>query len=111
DQLEAHRRNVLETRGDMALKTDKGVKIDYLQGFGSFVDDHHVMIDVSGNQTDPHTRAQPGKKPEGKAVSFGCAVIATGAPPFVPPIDGALDGLKSGAVLTSDTVWGLKAPP
>jgi pyruvate/2-oxoglutarate dehydrogenase complex dihydrolipoamide dehydrogenase (E3) component len=114
DKLEAHRRNVLETRGDMALKTDKGVKIDYIQGFGSFVDDHHVRIDVSGNQKDPHTRAQPqagGKKPEGKTVSFGCAVIATGAPPFVPPIDGALDGLKSGAVLTSDTVWGLKSPP
>lgn len=116
NKLEAHRRNVLETRGDMALKTDKGVKIDYIQGFGRFVDDHHVQIDVSGNQKDPHTRAQPGnqaggKKPEGKTVSFGCAVIATGAPPFVPPIDGALDGLKTGAVLTSDTVWGLKQPP
>ncbi|MFZ5621371.1 MAG: FAD-dependent oxidoreductase [Pseudomonadota bacterium] len=111
DKLEAHRRNVLETRGDMALKTDKGVKIDYIQGFGSFVDDHHVRIDLSGNQTDPHTRAQPGKKPDGKTVSFGCAVIATGAPPFVPPIDGAEAGLKSGAVLTSDTVWALKQPP
>ncbi|MFA7387915.1 MAG: NAD(P)/FAD-dependent oxidoreductase, partial [Thiohalobacteraceae bacterium] len=108
---EAHRRNVLETRGDMALKTDKGVKIDYIQGFGRLVDDHHVQIDVSGNQTDPHTRAEPGKKPQGKTVSFGCAVIATGAPPFVPPIDGAQQGLKSGAVLTSDTVWGLKQPP
>ena len=95
----------------MALKTDKGVKIDYLQGFGRFVDDHHVQIDVSGNQKDPHTRAVPGKKPDGKTVSFGCAVIATGAPPFVPPIDGALEGLKSGAVLTSDTVWALKQPP
>ncbi|MBI5462623.1 MAG: FAD-dependent oxidoreductase [Gammaproteobacteria bacterium] len=116
NKLEAHRRNVLETRGDMALKTDKGVKIDYIQGFGSFVDDHHALIDVSGNQQDPHTRAQPGnqaagKKPNGKTVSFGCAVIATGAPPFVPPIEGALDGLKSGAVLTSDTVWALKTPP
>ncbi len=110
-KLEAHRRNVLETRGDMALKTDKGVKIDYIQGFGSLVDDHHALIDVSGNQNDPHTRAEPGKKPNGKTVSFGCAVIATGAPPFVPPIDGALDGLKSGSVLTSDTVWALKTPP
>ena len=111
NKLEAHRRNVLETRGDMALKTDKGVKIDYIQGFGSLVDDHHALIDVSGNQNDPHTRAMPGKKPNGKTVSFGCAVIATGAPPFVPPIDGALDGLKTGSVLTSDTVWSLKTPP
>ncbi len=110
-KLEAHRRNVLDTRGAMALKTDKGVKIDYLQGFGSFVDDHHVLIDASGNQPDPHTRAEPGKQPSGKTVSFGCAVIATGAPPFVPPIDGALDGLKNGSVLTSDTVWALQVPP
>jgi len=95
----------------MALKTDKGVKIDYIQGFGSLVDDHHALIDVSGNQNDPHTRALPGKKANGKTVSFGCAVIATGAPPFVPPIDGALEGLKSGSVLTSDTVWALKTPP
>ncbi|MBU1191130.1 MAG: FAD-dependent oxidoreductase [Gammaproteobacteria bacterium] len=111
NKLEAHRRNVLEMRGDMALKTDKGVKIDYIQGFGSLVDDHHVLIDVSGNQKDPHTRAELGKKPNGKTVSFGCAVIATGAPPFVPPIEGALDGLKAGSVLTSDTVWALKTPP
>ncbi|MGB5259042.1 MAG: 2-oxo acid dehydrogenase subunit E2, partial [Gammaproteobacteria bacterium] len=38
--LEAHRRNVVETRGEMALKTDKGVRIDYIQGFGQFVDAH-----------------------------------------------------------------------
>ncbi|MBI1196125.1 MAG: pyruvate dehydrogenase, partial [Gammaproteobacteria bacterium] len=38
-------------------------------------------------------------------------VIATGAPPFMPPIDGAWDGLSSGAVLTSDTVWNLPAAP
>jgi dihydrolipoamide dehydrogenase len=38
-------------------------------------------------------------------------VIATGAPPFVPPIPGAQEGLESGGVLTSDTVWTLDAPP
>ncbi len=64
NKLEAHRRNVLETRGDMALKTDKGVKIDYIQGFGSLVDDHHALIDVSGNQNDPHTRALTGQETE-----------------------------------------------
>ncbi|HYQ72696.1 MAG TPA: FAD-dependent oxidoreductase, partial [Gammaproteobacteria bacterium] len=109
--LEAHRRQVLETRGEMALKTDKGVRIDYLQGFGNFVDDHTLAIHTAGNQDDPHTRAaQPSGKAK-KTVSFGCAVIATGAPPFVPPIPGAQEGLASGGVLTSDTVWGLEAPP
>jgi dihydrolipoamide dehydrogenase len=109
--LEQHRRKVLETRGEMALKTDKGVRINYLQGFGQFVDAHTLAINTTTNNDDPHTRAQV---PEGKAektVSFGCAVIATGAPPFVPPIPGAQEGLDSGGVLTSDTVWALDAPP
>jgi dihydrolipoamide dehydrogenase len=109
--LEAHRRKVLETRGEMALKTDKGVRIDYIQGFGSFVDDHTLAINTASNQDDPHTRAaQPAGK-AAKQVSFGCAVIATGAPPFVPPIPGAQEGLAGGGVLTSDTVWALAAPP
>lgn len=109
--LEKHRRGVLETRGEMALKTDKGVRIDYIQGFGQFVDDHTLAILTSGNSDDPHARAPV---PAGKAdrtVTFGCAVIATGAPPFVPPIPGALEGVESGGVLTSDTVWTLDAPP
>jgi dihydrolipoamide dehydrogenase len=109
--LEAHRRKVLETRGEMALKTDKGVRIDYLQGFGRFVDAHTLALHTSTNNADPHVRAA---MPEGKAaktIRFGCAVIATGAPPFVPPIPGAQEGLDSGGVLTSDTVWSLSAPP
>ena len=109
--LEAHRRQVLETRGGMALKTDKGVRIDYLQGFGEFVDAHTLAIHTSTNQDDPHTRAAlPAGKPA-RTVSFGCAVVATGAPPFVPPIPGAAEGLDSGGVLTSDTIWALDAPP
>jgi len=109
--LEKTRRHVLETRGDMALKTDKGVKITYLHGFGQFVDQHHVAINTSGNQDDPHTRAAIPTRKASKTVSFGCAVIATGAPPFVPPIPGAREGLEIGGVLTSDTVWGLEQPP
>jgi dihydrolipoamide dehydrogenase len=109
--LENTRRGVLETRGGMALKTDKGVRINYIHGFGQFVDDHHVAIHTSTNQDDPHTRAAfPTGKPE-KTLSFGCAVIATGAPPFVPPIPGALEGLENQGVLTSDTVWALESPP
>ena len=111
-KLEATRRRVLETRGDMALKTDKGVKIKYIQGFGRFMDDHSLFIDTSGNHDDPHTRAMPADKPQGERVSFGCAVIATGAPPFVPPIPGAIEGLEEGGgVLTSDTVWSLDEQP
>jgi len=109
--LEATRRGVLETRGEMALKTDKGVKIDYLHGYGSFVDDHRIAINTEGNQDDPHTRAAAPATAGKKTVSFGCAVIATGAPPFVPPIPGAREGLDSGGVLTSDSVWGLAGPP
>jgi dihydrolipoamide dehydrogenase len=109
--LEAHRRGVLETRGEMALKTDKGVKIEVIQGYARFVDKHTVFIDTGGNQQDPHARAVPGDGKTGERKTFGCAVIATGAPPFVPPIEGAGEGLESGAVLTSDTVWFLKTPP
>jgi dihydrolipoamide dehydrogenase len=109
--LEAHRRQVLEARGEMALKTDKGVRIDYIQGFGSFIDAHTLAIHTASNQTDPHTRAVLPAGKAAKTLSFGCAVIATGAPPFVPPIPGAQEGLASGGVLTSDTVWGLAAPP
>ncbi len=109
---EATRRKVLETRGDMALKTDRGVKIKYIQGFGRFVDDHKLFIDTSGNNDNPHARAPLGDRPQGETVSFGCAVIATGAPPFVPPIPGAREGLvEGGGVLTSDTVWTLPQQP
>ena len=109
--LEAHRRNVLETRGQLALKTDKGVRITYIQGFGELVDANTLAVHTSTNQDDPHSRAElPAGKAE-KTISFGCAVIATGAPPFVPPIPGAAEGLASGGVLTSDTVWALDAPP
>jgi dihydrolipoamide dehydrogenase len=111
NKLEKHRRNVLEERGKMALNTDKGVKIDVIQGFARFVDDHTVFVDTGGNQKDPHTRAVPGEGKKGKNISFAVAVIATGAPPFVPPIPGAAEGVQAGGVLTSDTVWGLKDIP
>ncbi|MEZ5543343.1 MAG: FAD-dependent oxidoreductase [Pseudomonadota bacterium] len=109
--LEAHRRQVLETRGAMALKTDKGVRIDYLQGFGQFVDAHTLAVNTANNSDDPHSRAAVPTGKAARSISFGAAVIATGAPPFVPPIPGAREGLDSGGVLTSDTVWTLAAPP
>jgi dihydrolipoamide dehydrogenase len=109
--LEAHRRQVLETRGEMALKTDRGVRIEYVQGFGSFVDAHTLALHTSTNSADPHVRAAPPEGTAGRTITFGSAVIATGAPPFVPPIPGVQEGLDSGGVLTSDTVWALAAPP
>jgi dihydrolipoamide dehydrogenase len=110
-QLEKHRREVLETRGKMALNTDKGVKIDVIQGFARFEDAHTVFVDTSANLKDPFTRAEPGDGSQGKKITFAGAVIATGAPPFVPPIPGAREGVETGGVLTSDTVWNLKDAP
>lgn len=109
--LEKTRRNVLETRGEMALKTDTGVKIKVIQGFAYFESDHRIFVDTSGNSKDPHGRAPQGDGSRGEHITFGCAVIATGAPPFVPPIPGADKGLTNGGVLTSDTVWGLTGQP
>jgi dihydrolipoamide dehydrogenase len=106
-KLEDTRRGVLEARGEMALKTDKGVKIDVIQGFARFASDHSVTIDTGGNTKDPHVRAEPGNNKNTKTVTFGVAVVATGAPPFVPPIEGA----DNTGVLTSDTVWTLKDAP
>jgi len=110
-QLEATRREVLEGRGQMALNTDKGVKITVKQGFARFAGPHELAIDTGGNSADPHRRALPGDGSQVERLRFGAAVIATGAPPFVPPIPGALDGVTSGLVLTSDTVWNLPEPP
>ena len=105
-KLDQMRRRVLETRGDMALKTDKGVHIDVRQGFAYFDSDHSVVV-VKSETTNSYERLAPKAGVAGKRITFGAAVIATGAPPFVPPIPGA-DGER---VLTSDTVWNLKAPP
>jgi dihydrolipoamide dehydrogenase len=95
----------------MALKTDTGVRIKVIQGFASFETDHRVFVDTSGNTDNPHKRAKSGDASQGEHITFGAAVIATGAPPFVPPIPGAVEGLKTGDVLTSDTVWFLEAVP
>ncbi len=109
--LEKTRRGILETRGEMAKKTDTGVKVKLVQGFASFETDHRLFIDASVNSSDPHPRTPLGDGSKGERITFGCAVIAAGAPPFVPPIPGAQEGLQNGGVLTSDTVWTLKQAP
>ncbi len=106
-RLEKARRSILETRGDMALKTDKGMKIEVRQGFAYFDSANSVVIDTSGNKNDPHARPARGKGGKTERITFGACVIATGAPPWLPPIPGA----DAKGVLTSDTVWNLKSPP
>ena len=95
--LENHRRSILQTRGELALKTDKGVKIDVRQGFASFVDPHTI-------------RVEPAEGPAYQ-LTFGAAVIATGAPPFIPPIPGARECVADNGVITSDTIWSMDQPP
>ncbi len=96
-QVEEHRRWVQTSRGEMALKADKGMKIAVIEGYGEFVDAHTLKI----------------TGPDGvvSQLTFGAAVIATGAPAFVPPIPGARENLATGGVVTSDTIWNLAAPP
>jgi len=110
-KLQETRREVLTTRGQMAAKTDKGMKVKLIQGFASFETDHRVFVDTSRNIDDPFARPQPGDGSQGERITFGAAVIATGAPPFVPPIPGAREGLETGGVLTSDTIWNLESCP
>jgi len=96
-QIEKHRRWVQTSRGEMALKADKGMKINVIEGFGEFVDAHTLKVTA----------------PDGavSTLTFGAAVIATGAPAFVPPIAGARENLATGGVVTSDTIWNLAKPP
>ncbi len=105
--LEKMRKGVLKTRGDMAFKTDKGVRIDLRQGFACFESANSLIVDLSGNGKDPFARPRRGDGKKTERITFGACVIAAGAPPFVPPIPGA-DGK---GVLTSDTVWNLKTAP
>ena len=96
-QVENHRRSVQQSRGEMALKTDKGMKIEVIEGFGEFIDAHSVQV------TSPDGAV--------RNISFGAAVIATGAPALVPPIPGARENLATAGVVTSDTIWNLPQPP
>ncbi len=105
--LQKMRKDVLTARGNMALKTDKGVKIDVKQGFASFDSANSLVIDSSGNIKDPFKRAKSGGAKKTERITFGACVIATGAPPYVPPIPGA----DAKGVLTSDTIWDLKIAP
>ncbi len=105
--LEKMRKDVLSARGDMAFKTDKGVKIDLKQGFAYFDSANSIVVDVSGNGKDRFARPRRGDGKKMERITFGACVIAAGAPAFVPPIPGA--DIKG--VLTSDTVWNLKAAP
>jgi len=109
--LESARRSILEERGGLALKTDKAVKIEFIQGRGTFSGSHSLSVDSSANSSDPHIRDGAGDGKGAREITFGCAVIATGAPPFVPPIPGARESVASGHSLTSDSVWFMDSRP
>ena len=109
--LETERRAILEERGALALQTDKAVKVTWIHGRGRFVDGHTLAVDPSGNSDDPHARGGDGDGAGTTRITFGCAVVATGAPPWTPPIPGAREAVAAGDALTSDTVWGLEARP
>ncbi len=109
--LETERRAILEQRGALALQTDKAVKISWIHGRGTFVGEHTLQVDPSGNSDDPHARGGDGDGAGATQISFGCAVVATGAPPWTPPIPGAREAVARGDALTSDTVWGLSERP
>ncbi len=55
--------------------------------------------DIAVTDADGHTEARP--------VVFAQAMVATGASPALPPID----GLASAGALTSDTIWDLTSLP
>src|SRR3972149_778240 len=59
--LEKTRRHVLEMRGELALKTDKGMKVEVRQGFAYFDSANSVVIDTSGNRNDPPARSARGR--------------------------------------------------
>lgn len=94
--VEARRKEVMKIRGELALKTDKSLKVDVRQGTASFIDTH--TLQVVPLEGEPYQ------------LKFGAAVIATGAPPFVPPSLGTGD-LQAKGILTSDTVWSLANAP
>ncbi len=95
--LEQFRRTLLTERGELALKTDLKSKIEYIHARAFFNGDHELGL----------------IKPDGSTatLSFGAAVIATGAPAFIPPIPGAVEAFEEGALLTSETVWDLPERP
>ena len=115
--LEEARRSILQGRGETALKTDRAVKVTYVRGRGSYVDAHTLLVDERGASQDPHLRAAPPGEEETmghgdtRRLRFGATVIATGAPPWVPPIPGAALGSTQGSLLTSDSVWFLAERP
>ncbi|MDP6419001.1 MAG: NAD(P)/FAD-dependent oxidoreductase [Candidatus Krumholzibacteria bacterium] len=90
--LQDFRRRLQEERGALALKTDASAKINYIEGRARF--------------TAPGTL-----EVSGESYSFDTAVIAVGAPPFLPPVEGLKEALEKSRASTSDSVWDLEAVP
>ena len=70
----------------------------------------HVVtgnLTFTGAHTADLANAVDTDNTDGRSVTFAQALVATGASPAIPPID----GLASSGALTSDTVWDLTSPP
>jgi len=95
--LENFRKSLLRERGELALATDLKSKIDVIEARAKFTGGHEMELAVKGDRA--------------RRITFGAAVIATGAPAFMPPISGLREGVEKGAVLTSETLWDLSERP
>jgi pyruvate/2-oxoglutarate dehydrogenase complex dihydrolipoamide dehydrogenase (E3) component/uncharacterized membrane protein YdjX (TVP38/TMEM64 family) len=93
DVMERVARVVREIEPHDSVERYTGLGVDVVPGYARIVNPWTVEIDrTDGTKQTLTTRS---------------IVIATGAEPFVPP----LPGLKEAGVLTSDTLWGLRALP
>jgi len=72
-------------------------KITIKQGYGSFLDDHHVKV-VATNGDEEIIKGRN-------------IIIATGSTPILPPIEGLQKGLQEGSVITSKEALSLKEIP
>lgn len=103
-KLQLARKALLEERGNLAFKTDRQLKIDYIVGQAAFADDHQLTIrseaftEVSSNLIENN-------------MSFGCCVIATGSQNVMPPVPGLQAASETGLVKSSDDIWQLKNAP
>lgn len=96
-KLENERKRLVQSRAELAARTDKGAKISFLQGRAALAGEHLVHLTTDDGN--------------GRDIRFGAAVIATGAPSTLPPIAGLADAMAAGLVRTSETIWELSHPP
>lgn len=106
--LEIRDRIVVE-RAELAQKTNTILKITTIHGSAQFIDDHTVLVNIA-ESGDAEAGIEQADAREAR-IGFGCAVIATGAPPFIPPVKGMHTCLANGGLLTAYSVFKLEEVP